>query len=125
MRDRKCGRSSSRRNGRAEGAGAAARSARFARDNAIAIARVVSLYFAHGEPGSRARLSSTLDFRYIAIEGPAGVGKSLLADRLGSRLDATVVLDETENPFLADFYADRPGAGFHAQPLSPLARHRT
>ena len=53
-------------------------------------------------------MSSTLHFRYIAIEGPIGVGKSLLADRLGARLDATVVLDETENPFLADFYADRP-----------------
>ena len=69
-------------------------------------------------------MSSTLDFRYIAIEGPAGVGKSLLADRLGSRLDATVVLDETENPFLADFYADRPGAGFQAQLFFTLSRHR-
>jgi deoxyguanosine kinase len=69
-------------------------------------------------------LSSALDFRYIAIEGPAGLGKSLLADRLGSRLDATVVLDETENPFLADFYAERPGAGFQAQLFFTLSRHR-
>ena len=52
------------------------------------------------------------------------MGKSLLADRLGSRLDATVVLDETENPFLADFYADRPGAGFQAQLFFTLSRHR-
>ena len=65
-----------------------------------------------------------LDFRYIAIEGPTGVGKSLLADRLGSRLDATVVLDETDNPFLADFYAERPGAGFQAQLFYTLSRHR-
>jgi deoxyguanosine kinase len=65
-----------------------------------------------------------LDFRYIAIEGPAGVGKSLLADRLGARLDATVVLDETDNPFLADFHAGRPGAGFQAQLFFTLARHR-
>jgi deoxyguanosine kinase len=69
-------------------------------------------------------LSSPLDFRYIAIEGPTGVGKSLLADRLGSRLDATVVLDETDNPFLADFYAERPGAGFQAQLFYTLSRHR-
>jgi deoxyguanosine kinase len=69
-------------------------------------------------------LSSALPFRYIAIEGPTGVGKSLLADRLGSRLDATVVLDETENPFLADFYAERPGAGFQAQLFFTLSRHR-
>jgi deoxyadenosine/deoxycytidine kinase len=69
-------------------------------------------------------LGSPLNFRYIAIEGPAGLGKSLLADRLGARLDATVVLDETENPFLADFYAERPGAGFQAQLFYTLSRHR-
>jgi deoxyguanosine kinase len=67
---------------------------------------------------------STLDFRYIAIEGPLGVGKSALADRLGARLDATVVLDETDNPFLSDFYAERSGAGFQAQLFYTLARHR-
>jgi deoxyadenosine/deoxycytidine kinase len=67
---------------------------------------------------------STLDFRYIAIEGPTGVGTSLLADRLGARLDATVVLDETENPFLVDFYAERPGAAFQAQLFYTLSRHR-
>ncbi len=64
------------------------------------------------------------DFRYIAIEGPVGVGKSLLAERLGARLDATVVLDETDNPFLADFHADRPGAAFQAQLFFTLTRHR-
>jgi len=65
-----------------------------------------------------------LDCRYIAIEGPVGLGKSLVADRLGARLDATVVLDETENPFLADFYAGRAGAGFQAQLFYTLSRHR-
>ena len=65
-----------------------------------------------------------MDFRYIAIEGPAGVGKSLLADRLGARLDATVVLDETDNPFLADFHMGRTGAAFQAQLFFTLARHR-
>ena len=34
------------------------------------------------------------------------------------------MLDETENPFLADFYAERPGAGFQAQLFFTLARHR-
>jgi deoxyadenosine/deoxycytidine kinase len=65
-----------------------------------------------------------LDFRYIAIEGPLGVGKSTLADRLGARLDATVVLDETDNPFLSDFYAERSGAAFQTQLFYTLARHR-
>jgi deoxyadenosine/deoxycytidine kinase len=71
-----------------------------------------------------AALSGSLDFRYIAIEGPVGAGKSALADRLGARLDATVVLDETDNPFLADFYRDRPGAAFQAQLFFTLSRHR-
>lgn len=64
------------------------------------------------------------EYRYIAIEGPMGVGKSALADRLAARLDATLVLDEAENPFLADFYAERAGAAFQAQLFYTLARHR-
>lgn len=65
-----------------------------------------------------------MDFRYLAIEGPVGLGKSSLADRLGARLDATVVLDDADNPFLADFYAGRPGAAFQSQLFFSLARHR-
>ena len=65
-----------------------------------------------------------MDFRHIAIEGPLGVGKSTLADRLGTRLDATMVLDDAENPFLADFYAGRAGAAFQTQLFFTLARHR-
>ncbi len=66
----------------------------------------------------------TLDVRHIALEGPIGVGKSALAERLAARLDATLVLEDTENPFLTDFYADRPGAGLQAQLFFLLARHR-
>ncbi len=65
-----------------------------------------------------------MEFRYLAIEGPVGLGKTSLADRLGARLDATVVLDETENPFLTDFYAGRAGAAFQTQLFYSLARHR-
>jgi len=65
-----------------------------------------------------------LQFRHIAIEGPIGAGKTGLAERLGTRLDATLVLEETENPFLADFYADRPGAALQAQLFYLLSRHR-
>ena len=65
-----------------------------------------------------------MSFQYIAIEGPIGVGKSSLAERLATRLDATVVLEETENPFLADFYAERPGAALQTQLFYLLNRHR-
>src|SRR5258708_4287928 len=60
----------------------------------------------------------------MAIEGPLGVGKAVLADRLRARLDAAMVLDEGDNPFLADFYAERAGAAFQAQLFFTLARHR-
>jgi deoxyguanosine kinase len=65
-----------------------------------------------------------LQFRYIAIEGAIGAGKTALAERLGTRLDATVVLDDPENPFLADFYAGRPGSPFQTQLFYLLNRHR-
>jgi len=65
-----------------------------------------------------------LDFRYIAIEGPIGVGKTSLAQHLGLRLDAAMVRDNTENPFIGDLYGGRPGAAFQAQLFSVLARHR-
>ena len=65
-----------------------------------------------------------MQFRYIALEGPIGAGKTALAERLGTRLDATVVLEEAENPFLADFYGDRPGAALQAQLFYLLNRHR-
>jgi len=65
-----------------------------------------------------------VQFRYIAVEGPIGAGKTALAERLGTRLDATLVLEETDNPFLADFYADRAGAALQAQLFYLLARHR-
>jgi deoxyadenosine/deoxycytidine kinase len=63
-------------------------------------------------------------FRSIAVEGPVGAGKTALAERLGARLDATVVLEDAENPFLADFYADRAGAALQAQLFYLLNRHR-
>ena len=65
-----------------------------------------------------------MNFRYIAVEGPIGAGKTPLAERLGTRLDATVVLEEMDNPFLADFYADRAGAALQAQLFYLLNRHR-
>ena len=69
-------------------------------------------------------LPGILDFRYIAIEGPIGGGKTALAEHLGTRLQAAVVLDEPDNPFVGDLYNGRPGAAFQAQLFSLLSRHR-
>jgi deoxyadenosine/deoxycytidine kinase len=65
-----------------------------------------------------------MSFQYIAIEGPIGVGKSSLAERLATRLDATTIIEESENPFLADFYGGRAGAALQAQLFYLLNRHR-
>jgi deoxyguanosine kinase len=65
-----------------------------------------------------------LAFHYLAVEGPIGVGKTALAERLASRLDATTILEDAENPFLADFYGERPGAALQAQLFYLLNRHR-
>ena len=63
-------------------------------------------------------------FSYIAIEGPIGVGKTSVAERLSTRLDATAVLEDADNPFLVDFYSGRPGAALQAQLFYLLNRHR-
>jgi deoxyguanosine kinase len=65
-----------------------------------------------------------MSFQYIAIEGPIGAGKSALAERLATRLDATTVLDDADNPFLADFYSGRAGAALQSQLFYLLNRHR-
>ncbi len=63
-------------------------------------------------------------FHYLAIEGPIGAGKTRLAERLAQKLEATTILEDADNPFLADFYADRPGAALQAQLFYLLNRHR-
>lgn len=60
--------------------------------------------------------------RYIVVEGPIGVGKTSLVERLCTRLDAVKILEDVENPFLADFYKDKPGAAFQTQLFFLLAR---
>jgi deoxyadenosine/deoxycytidine kinase len=62
--------------------------------------------------------------RHIAIEGPAGVGKTALAERLATRLDAALVVDESANPFDLDAQSGRAGAAFQAQLFRLLTRHR-
>ena len=61
--------------------------------------------------------------RYLAIEGPIGVGKTSLAGLLARVLDAEQMLEDIDNPFLSDFYNDRQAA-LQTQLYFLLARHR-
>jgi deoxyadenosine/deoxycytidine kinase len=65
-----------------------------------------------------------MKFKSIAVEGPIGVGKTSLVDFLANRLEARKVLERIENPFLHDFYQDRPGAAFQCQLFFLLSRFR-
>jgi deoxyguanosine kinase len=53
--------------------------------------------------------------QFIVIEGPLRVGKTTLARILAERLHARRIYDCEDNPFLADFYAEKPGAAFRTQ----------
>ena len=63
--------------------------------------------------------------RYIAIEGPMGVGKTALARRLADSLSADLILEELDaNPFLERFYRDGRSAALPAQMFFLFARAR-
>jgi len=54
--------------------------------------------------------------RYIAVEGPIGVGKTTLAKRLADVLQSDLLLERAEdNPFLPRFYRDPKNAALPTQ----------
>jgi deoxyguanosine kinase len=62
--------------------------------------------------------------KFIAIEGVIGVGKTTLARLLQPHFGGTVLLEVfEENPFLADFYADRQRYAFQTQLFFLLSRY--
>ena len=55
-------------------------------------------------------------FRYIVIEGPIGVGKTSLANKLADELGSELLLEKAEeNPFLARFYQNPKQYALSAQ----------
>ena len=73
-----------------------------------------------GNPGKISHSS-----RFIAVDGPIGVGKTSLARRLADSLSADLVLEEAyENPFLERFYLDGRSAALPAQMFFLFARAR-
>jgi deoxyadenosine/deoxycytidine kinase len=66
-----------------------------------------------------------MKFRYIAVEGVIGVGKTTLVEALAERLDATQVLEEwEENPFLKPFYDGKAHSAFQTELFFLLSRYR-
>ncbi len=65
-----------------------------------------------------------MKFRFIAVEGPIGVGKTSLVERLAPRFGARAELESVDNPFLANFYAEADGAAFQTQLFFLLSRYR-
>lgn len=62
--------------------------------------------------------------RYIAVEGPIGVGKSSLAEILAESLGARLVSEDPGgNPFLASFYRDPKRFALSAQLFFLLQRY--
>ena len=73
----------------------------------------------------QARATTMEKSRYIAIEGPIGVGKTTLAKALADRLGGRLVLEAVEeNPFLPGFYQDRKKHALSAQLFFLLSRYQ-
>lgn len=63
--------------------------------------------------------------RYIAVEGPIGVGKTSLVKLIAEQTGARLVLEDVEeNPFLREFYRDVKGKAFQTQLFFLLSRYR-
>jgi len=65
-----------------------------------------------------------LGFHYLAVDGPIGVGKTTLVEMLARRYEGVKILEDVENPFLDDFYRDRPGAAFQTELYFLLSRYK-
>lgn len=63
--------------------------------------------------------------KYIAVEGPIGVGKTSLAKLLASEFQARTIFERVEdNPFLPKFYEDRETHAFQNQTFFLLSRYQ-
>lgn len=63
--------------------------------------------------------------RYIAVEGPIGVGKTSLTGLLAKEFSARRILETPqENPFLPRFYQDRKKYAFQTQIFFLLSRYQ-
>jgi deoxyadenosine/deoxycytidine kinase len=79
----------------------------------------------HGLPMPANPADPLEKLRYIAVEGPIGVGKSTLVRSLVDRLGGRPLFEAVEeNPFLKSFYADRSKYAFQTQLFFLLSRFK-
>jgi deoxyguanosine kinase len=69
-------------------------------------------------------LKDALGYHYLAVDGPIGVGKTTLVEMLVQRFEGVKILEDVDNPFLGDFYQDRPGAAFQTELYFLLSRYK-
>ena len=63
--------------------------------------------------------------KYIVIEGPIGVGKTSLSNKLALEWDADLILENVDdNPFLSKFYKNQREVSFQTQLYFLLTRTR-
>lgn len=67
----------------------------------------------------------SVPYRFIAIEGNIGVGKTTLCNRLAEQCGCTLLLEEfTENPFLPSFYTEPDRYAFPVELYFMTERHK-
>ena len=77
------------------------------------------------QQGEWNRKLSVPPYRYIAVEGPIGVGTTSLTAMLAKKLGAAELYEKVdENPFLAKFYQDREKYALSAQLFFLVSRYR-
>ena len=70
-------------------------------------------------------MTTTIEPRFIAVEGAIGAGKTSLVNLLGENYGARLILEETEsNPFISKFYEDKEAYSFQTQVFFLLSRYK-
>lgn len=70
-------------------------------------------------------MPSTIPYRFIAVEGNIGAGKTTLCHQLSDRLGCALVLEQfTDNPFLPPFYEQPERYAFPVELFFMTERHK-